>query len=84
LTGFTPGAKKDMAQGSVSRGHYSNQFECNDPRLLALALYIFQLTGIKESLHGILEYLSDQINLLKINEISVKSALVFGLRCVFL
>jgi len=30
------------------------------------------------------EYLSDQINLLKINEISAKSALVLGLRSVFL
>jgi ligand-binding SRPBCC domain-containing protein len=29
------------------------------------------------------KYLSDQINLLKINEISAKSALVLGLRSVF-
>ena len=28
-----------MAQGSVSRGHYSNQFDCNDPQILALALF---------------------------------------------
>jgi hypothetical protein len=30
---------KNMAQGSVFRGHYSNQFDCNDPQILALALF---------------------------------------------
>ena len=31
LTGFNPSVIKNIAQGSVFRGHYSNQFDCNDP-----------------------------------------------------
>jgi hypothetical protein len=41
LTGFNPSAIKNMAQGSVFRGHYSNKFDCNDPQVLALALLYF-------------------------------------------
>jgi hypothetical protein len=43
LTGFNLSVIKNKAQGSVFRGHYSNQFDCNDPQLLALALFIFHL-----------------------------------------
>ena len=32
---------KNVAKGSVFRGHYSNQFDRNDPQLLALALFMF-------------------------------------------
>jgi len=35
-----------MAQGSVSRGHYSNQFDCNDPQLPALALFLYLPIGL--------------------------------------
>jgi hypothetical protein len=31
LTGFNPSVTKNIAQGSVFRGHYSNQFDSNDP-----------------------------------------------------
>ena len=47
----TPSTIKNMAQGSVSWGHYSNQFDCNDPQLLALALFIFHLADFREPLH---------------------------------
>jgi hypothetical protein len=51
LTGFNHKAIKNMAQGSVFRGHYSNKFDYNDHQLLALALYIFHCAAIKESLY---------------------------------
>jgi len=51
LTGFNPSAIKNMAQGSVFRGHYSNQFDCNDPQVLALALFIFHLADLLEPLY---------------------------------
>ena len=51
VTGFNHSAIKNMVQRSVSRGHYSNKFDCNDPQLLAFALYIFHLAGIRESIH---------------------------------
>jgi hypothetical protein len=51
LTVFNPNAIKNMAQGSVFRGHYSNQFDCNGPQLLALALFIFHLADLSEPLH---------------------------------
>ena len=40
-----------MAQGSVFRGHYSNQFDCNDSQLLTLALFIFHLVDLLKPLH---------------------------------
>jgi PAS domain-containing protein len=39
-----------MTQGSLFRGHYSNQFDCNDPQLLALALFIFHLVKYSNEL----------------------------------
>jgi hypothetical protein len=51
LTGFTPSVIKNMAQGSVFRGHYSNQFDSNDPQQLALALFIYHLADLLEPLH---------------------------------
>ena len=50
LTGFTPNVIKNMTQGSVFPGHYSNQFDCNDPQLLAFALSIFHLADLWEQL----------------------------------
>ncbi|HKJ30436.1 MAG TPA: hypothetical protein VKA34_01355, partial [Balneolales bacterium] len=41
LTGFDPCAIKNMAQGSVFRGHYSNQFDCNDPNYRPLRFLYF-------------------------------------------
>jgi hypothetical protein len=51
LTGFNPSVIKNMAQGSVFRGHYSNQFDRNDSQPLALALFIFHLADLLEPLH---------------------------------
>jgi len=51
LTGFTPSVIKNMAQGSVFQGHYSNQFDSNDPQLLALALFIFHLANLLKPLY---------------------------------
>jgi len=48
LTVFSPSVIKNVAQGSVSRGHYSNQFDFNDPQLLALALFIFHHADHRE------------------------------------
>ena len=48
---INPSVNKNMAQGSVFRGHYSNQFDSNDPQQLALALFIFHHADHKESLH---------------------------------
>jgi hypothetical protein len=50
LTGFTPNVIKNMAQGLVFRGHYSNQFDRNDPQLLTLALFVFHLANLLEPL----------------------------------
>ena len=44
-------AINNMAQGSVFRGHYSNQFDSNDPKLLALALSILQIADLREPIH---------------------------------
>jgi len=41
-----------MAQGSVFRGHYSNQFDSNDPQQLALALFIFHRADLLELLNN--------------------------------
>jgi hypothetical protein len=51
LTGFTPNAIKNMTQRSVFRGHYSNQFDCNDPQQLTLALSILQIADLREPIH---------------------------------
>jgi hypothetical protein len=37
LTGFNTSVIQIMASGPVFRGHYSNQFDRNDPQLPALA-----------------------------------------------
>ena len=50
LTGFEFGAIKDLAQGAVPRGHYSKHFDCNDPRRLTLALFIFRLADFRDPL----------------------------------
>jgi hypothetical protein len=46
LTGFNLSAIGKIARGSVLRGHYSNQFDRNDPQPLALALF---MVGLAES-----------------------------------
>jgi hypothetical protein len=51
LTGFNPSVIKNIAKGSVFRGHYSNQFDSNDPKLLALALSILQIADLREPIH---------------------------------
>jgi len=46
LTGFNISVMKIMSQGPVFRGHYSNQFDCNDSQRLALALFMFHCTDL--------------------------------------
>jgi len=41
-----------MAQGSVFREHYSNQFDSNDPQQLTLALFIFHRADLLELLYN--------------------------------